>query len=160
MGKLYGSLTVLALLFSASMSFATLSVYTLAWWPGAVAGGLFVVFAALGGVVVPGPLRSLSGARLKAAKALLQAFGAFCGAELFTMALITWTLGKRHIAPNDAYDTLGLLIFLGLLGVGIQGAVAMASRFFYVRNQQIVVPRLEAAAQRHEHAAGHGAAGG
>lgn len=150
MGKLYGWLVALLLVFTVSMALATWSVYALNWEPGAAAGVVFLIFLA-GAGVIPGPLRALSGARHKAAMALVQAFGAVIAGEFFTMALVTWILGKRHVPANNAYDTLGLLIFLGLLGVGIQGAMFMIGRFIYVRNRELVLPRLQAAA--HERAA-------
>ena len=150
MGKLYGWLTALVLVFAVSMTFATWSVHALSWWQGVVAGIAFLVFLA-GAAVLPGPLRALSGARLKVAKVLLQAFGSVCGLLFFTMALVTWILGKRSVGSNNAYQVLGLLIFLGLLGVGAQGAVFMLGRFVFVRNRELVVPRM--AAQAHERAA-------
>lgn len=149
MGKLYGWLAALVVVFAVSMALATWSVYAQSWPLGVAAGLAFLLFLA-GAGVIPGPLRTLSGARLKVAKALLQAFGALCGALFLTMALVTWILGKRSIGHNNAYDTLGLLIFLGLLGIGIQGAIFMIGRFLYVRNRELVVPRLQAEA--HERA--------
>lgn len=147
MQKLYVSLLSLALLFSAGMSFVTLGVYQLQWWWAVVGVGLVVVLVALGGLLVPPTLKSLAGGQLATAKAAVQAFGAFCGAEFFTMAVITWALGNRTatLHTNNAYQTLGLLIFLGLIGVGIMGALAMLARFLYVRNRTIVVPRREVA---------------
>lgn len=146
MGKLYGWLLVLVLVLSVSLALAADSVYALSWPPGVAAGVLFVVFAGAAGAVVPGTLRTLSGPERKVGLALAQAFGAWSMAEFLTMALITWILGKRHIANNNAYDTLGLLIFLALLGVGAMGAVFAVVRFLYVRNHELVLPRLRAAA--------------
>ncbi|MGH9088473.1 MAG: hypothetical protein ACRDYZ_10250, partial [Acidimicrobiales bacterium] len=137
MGKLYGWLVALVLVFTVSMACATWSVYALEWEPGAAAGIVFLVFLA-GAAVIPGPLRALSGPRFRTGKALVQAFASVCGVEFFTMALVTWILGKRFVPQNNAYDTLGLLIFLGLLGVGAQGVVAMTFRFVYVRNRELV----------------------
>lgn len=144
LGKLYWGLIGLVIVFAASMSFATLAVYDLQWWPGAVAGGIFVVFVALGGLVVPGSLRSLSGGRLRTAKAAVQWFGSMFGLEFFIMAIITWALAKRTVGSSNGYTVLGLLIFLGLVGVGIQGVLAMSAWFVHVRNQAIVVPAREA----------------
>lgn len=148
MAKLYASLFWLTLLFAAAMSFATLAVYDDQWWPGVVAGGFLVVFAGLGGVLVPGVTRSLSGGRLRTARAALQLFGSLCGLQFFTMALITWILGKRVVGPNNAYLTLGLLLFLGLIGIGIQGVLAMVGYFVYVRNEAIVAPTRQAERER------------
>ena len=143
MKVLYGALAAMFVLFAAAMSFATLSVYELQWWWALVAVGILTLMAGVGGVFVPATIKSLHGGELAAGKAALQAFGATCGALFFTMALITWTLGKRDLAPNNAYDTLGLLIFLGFVGVGLQGAMAMISYFLYVRNHKVVAPARE-----------------
>lgn len=150
MKLLYGGLTLMVLLFAAAMSFATLSVYNLQWWWALVAGGLLMLMAAIGGIIVPTTMKTLEGGELKTAKVLLQLFGAVCGLLFFTMALITWALGKRYFTSNNTYEVLGLLIFLGFAGVGLQGAVAMSGYFTYVRNKEIVVPaRKKAAAARH-----------
>jgi hypothetical protein len=152
-GKLYGLVTGMVLVFAAAMSFATLAVYIDDWWPGLVAGGLLMGFAVAGGLIPP-MLRSLEEREVRAAKALLQLFGSLCGLLLFTMALISWILGKRYIHASSGYTTLGLLIFLGFAGVGLQGALAMAGYFTYVRNETLVAPsRLD----RHPELAGpHG----
>jgi hypothetical protein len=150
-GKLYGWLFVLELVLSASLALASWSVYAVSWPPGAAAGVLFLVFAGATGTLLPAMLQALSGPRRKVGQALAQAFGAWSMGEFLTMALITWILGKRHIAHNNAYDTLGLLIFLALMGVGATGAVFAVGRFFFVRNRELVLPRLRAIA--HERAA-------
>lgn len=147
--KLYGGLTAMALVFAAAMSFMTLSVYELAWWWGVVGGGLLVVFAGMGGAVVPGSLHSLTGGSLRTAKAFLQLFGSICGLMFFMMATISWALGKRYVGSSSGYTTLGIFVFLGLAGVGIQGALAMVGYFAHVRNQAIVAPRRAEAAARH-----------
>ena len=148
MGRLYGALVGLTFLFATSMSFAALAVYDLTWWPGAVAGGVLVVFLAVSGAVIPGPLRALSGARRKTALAAVVMFSALWGALFFVMALITWILGKQALpvstGSGNGYLTLGLLIFLGLVGLGIGGVVATTAYFVAVRNDTIVAPsRLE-----------------
>ncbi len=151
MRTLYLTLIGLTLVFAFSMSFATLAVYTDTWWPGAVAGGVFAVFLAIGGALIPGPLRSLSGGYRRTARTAVVMFSSWWGLEFFIMALVTWILGKRSIGPNNAYLTLGLLIFLGLVGMGIQGVLAMTAWFVHVRNESIVVParreRLERVAR-------------
>lgn len=145
MRRLYLTLIGLTLVFACSMSFATLGVYLDTWWPAAVAGGTFLTFVAIAGGVIPGPLRSLSGGYRRTARAAVVMFSSWWGLEFFVMAMITWALGKRMVGPNNAYLTLGLLVFLGLAGMGIQGVVAMTAWFVHVRNQAIVVPaRLEA----------------
>lgn len=140
MRTLYLTLIGLTILFACSMSFATLAVYTDTWWPGVVAGGVLVVFLAISGAVIPGPIRSLSGGYRRTARAAVVMFSSWWGLEFFIMALVTWILGKHFVGNNNAYLTLGLLIFLGLAGMGIQGAIAMTAWFVHVRNQAIVVP--------------------
>lgn len=160
MAKLYTSLFALVVLFACAMSFATLAVHADEWWPGAVAGGLLVVFAALGGLLIPGSIRSLSGGRLRTGRAAVQLFGSVCGLLFFMMAIITWALGKRAVGPDNGYLVLGLLIFLGLAGIGIQGVLAMVAWFVNVRNESIVVPAREERRRREavtgEHRPGHG----
>jgi len=51
------------------------------------------------------------------------------------MALVSWVVGNRTLYENNAYQVLGLLIFLGLLGVGVQGVLVTAARFVYIRNR-------------------------
>jgi hypothetical protein len=152
--KLYVSLFGMVLLFAAAMSFATLAVYEDQWWWGVVAAVILLALAAAGGAVVPSSLRSLSGGRLRTAKTALQLLGSVCGLLFFTMALITWSLGKRSVGAGSGYTTLGLLIFLGFAGVGLQGALAMVGYFLYVRNEAIVIP---ARRERSEPAPGHDA---
>ncbi|MDA8311768.1 MAG: hypothetical protein M0Z46_14380 [Actinomycetota bacterium] len=141
MRKLYLTLIGMTLVFACAMSFATLAVYVDAWWPGVVAAGVVAVFLAIGGAVIPGSLRSLSGGYARTARAAVIAASSWWGLELFVMALITWILGKRSVGPNNAYLTLGLLIFLGFVGLGIQGFLATTAWFVHVRNESIVVPR-------------------
>jgi len=144
-GKLYVNLIGLTLVFACSMCFATLAVYDDTWWPGVVAAGVLLVFGAIAGAVIPGPLRSLSGGYRRTARAAVIMFSSWWGLCFFVMAMITWILGKRVVGPNNAYLTLGLLIFLGLAGAGIQGVLAMTAWFVHVRNEAIVVPtRLRA----------------
>lgn len=144
MRTLYVSLLGMTLLFACAMSFATLAVYEDTWWPGAVAVGVLLVFAAIGGATIPGPLRSLAGGYRSTARAAVVMFSSWWGLAFFIMALVTWILGKRAVGDNNAYLTLGLLIFLGFVGMGIQGALAMTGWFFHVRNRSIVAPaRLE-----------------
>jgi hypothetical protein len=156
---LYAALFGLTLVVACAMSFATLAVYSDTWWPGVVAGGLVVLFLAVSGLVIPGSLRSLSGGRLRTAKAAVVMASSIWGLEFFVMALVTWMLGRRDVGANNAYLTLGLIIFLGLVGLGIQGAIATTAWFVDVRNRNIVVPaRLEAKeleAREHQAVTGH-----
>lgn len=145
-GRLYNSLFALLLVFSAAMSFVTLGVYASEWWWSVVGVALLVVFAALGGLLVPPARKAIGPHRRRTAAAALQAFGSLLGAELFTMALICWTIGNRTLDQNNAYQALGLVIFLGLLGVGVQGALAMIGYFVYTRNRdQVEYPDRAAA---------------
>lgn len=148
MGKLYGWLIVLEIVLTGSLALASWSVYAVAWPQGAAAAVVFLIFVAGTGAVIPGTLRSLSGPRLKTARALVQAFGAWSTGEILTMALVTWILGKRYVPHDNAYDTLGLLIFLGLMGVGAMGAIGAVFRFLAVRNRELVIPRLRSVAQQ------------
>ncbi len=147
MRTLYLTLIGMTLLFAGAMSFASLSVYTDTWWPGVVAGGLLFVFLAVGRVI-PATTRSLSDPYRRTARAAVIMSSSWWGLELFVMALITWILGKRSVGPNNAYLTLGLLIFLGLVGIGIPGAIAMTAWFVHVRNRLIVVPARRARLER------------
>ncbi|MDA8312665.1 MAG: hypothetical protein M0Z46_19070 [Actinomycetota bacterium] len=140
MRTLYLTLIGLTLLFACAMSFAVLGVYTDTWWPAVVAGGLLVVSLAIGGAVFPRCFRSLSGGYRRTARAAVIMSSSWWGLAFFMMALINWILGKRVVGPNNAYLTLGLLIFLGFVGMGIQGVLAMTAWFVHVRNQSIVVP--------------------
>jgi hypothetical protein len=156
--KLYVSLIGLTIVFACAMSFATLAVYDNTWWPGIVAAALVVVVLGGSRAAITSALGTLAGGYRKTAQAAGLLFGSLCGVQFFVMALITWALGKRVVGENNAYLTLGLLIFLGLLGIGIQGVVAMVGWFAYVRNQAVVVPAREAAALRvrgQEAQAGH-----
>ncbi len=158
MAKLYVSLIGLTLVFGCAMSFATLAVYDNTWWPGIVAGVLTLGVVGGAGAIITRSLAALTGGYRKTAQAAAALFGSLCGLQFFVMALITWILGKRDVGANNAYLTLGLLIFLGLVGVGIQGALAMIGWFTYVRNDTVVVPARQAARERRHD--GHVAAPG
>lgn len=141
MGRLYNSLLVLLVVFSAAMSFVALGVYASQWWWSVVGIGILLVFAALGGLLVPPARKALAPEQRKTASAALQAFGALCGAEFFVMAIVSWCIGNRTLYDNNAYQALGLVLFLGLVGIGIQGAIGAAARFVYVRNRALVEAR-------------------
>ncbi len=140
MTRLYQSSVTMILLFSVSMSFATLAVYDLDWIYGVVAGACFVLFAAGMGASFPPAMKCMEAPEKKTASALMQVVGSFCGAEFFTMGMISWARAKHLIAHNTLYTVLGVLLFLGLVGVGIQGALAMAARFVFIRNKELVAP--------------------
>lgn len=148
MGRLYNSLFILLLVFSAAMSFLTLGVYASQWWWSVAGVGILLVFAGLGGVLVPPARKALAPAQAKSASAALQAFGAVCGLEFFIMAIVTWAIGNRTLYANNAYQALGLVLFLGLVGVGIQGAIGASARFVHVRNRGRVESGQVAATER------------
>jgi hypothetical protein len=135
MGRLYSSMFVLLVVFSAAMSFIADGVYAGVWWVSVIGVGILVVFAGLGGLLVPPAQKALAAGDRKAGSAALQAFGAVLGAEFFTMATLCWVIGNRTLSSNNAYQALGLVIFLGLAGVGIQGALGAIGRFIYVRSR-------------------------
>lgn len=141
MGRLYNSLFVLLLLFSAAMSFVTLGVYVSQWWWSVIGVAILLAVVALGGLLVPPAQKAVAPADKASASAALQVFGALCACEFFIMAQVSWVVGNRTLSDNNAYQALGLLIFLGLIGVGIQGVLFTAARLVYVRNEA----RVEAA---------------
>ncbi len=147
MGKLYGSLAVLVLVFSAAMSFITLGVYDLTWWWSVIGVAILVVFAALGGLLIPSARKGVAEEDKKTANGIMQLFGAFLMTEFLVMALICWILGNRTLHGNNAYQVLGLLIFLALLGVGAQGVVVTFARWLYFRNEVVAADRAARVAQ-------------
>jgi hypothetical protein len=147
---LYLTLIGLTLVLACAMCFATLAVHTDIWWPGVVAGGVLLVFLAISGALIPRRLRSLSGGYGRTARAAVVAASSWWGLEFFIMAVITWAIGKRSVGPSNAYLTLGLLIFLGFVGMGIQGVLATTAWFVHVRNESIVVPARRARLEREQ----------
>jgi hypothetical protein len=134
-GRLYNSLFLLLLVFSTAMSFVTLGVYASQWWWSVIGVGVLVVFVALGGLLVPPARKAVAPEQRKTASAALQSFGAVCGLEFFVMAIVCWTIGNRTLYANNAYQALGLLLFLGLVGIGIGGAIGATVWFVYVRDR-------------------------
>ncbi|MGP8058909.1 MAG: hypothetical protein ACLP9C_04665 [Acidimicrobiales bacterium] len=145
MKRLFLGLCVLVLVFATSMSFVSLAVYELEWWWAVVGIAILVAFVALGGLLVPPSRKAVPEEDKQTEGALLQAFGAFCGLLFLIMALVTWILGARQVG-GLWYQILGLLIFLALIGIGIQGAVATMGRLFYVWNTTNIDRRQAAAA--------------
>lgn len=131
------SLSGLLVVFAAAMSFVTYGVYVDIWWWSVVGVGVVAAFAALGGLLVPRSLVRLTGARQRTARAVLGVFGSLYASAFFIMALITWTLGSRTPAlhASNGYQVLGLLIFLGLIGIGIMGPVAAVGGLLWVTNR-------------------------
>jgi hypothetical protein len=146
-GKLYGSLAVLVLVFSAAMCFITLGVHDLTWWWSVIGVGILLVFAALGGLLVPAARKQVAEEDKKTANAVMQLFGAFLMTEFLVMALICWIVGNRSFNGNNAYQVLGLLIFLALLGAGAQGIVVTFARWLYFRNEVVAAHRAARIAQ-------------
>lgn len=136
MGRLVWRLALLFLVFSTAMSFVTLGVYSLTWYWSVVGVGILVVFAALGGLLVPSAQRMVPDRQRKSASSLLQAFGAVLATEFLTMALISWIKGNQTLSHNNWYQVLGLLIFLALLGAGAQGVIVTLARFAYAWNHR------------------------
>ncbi len=149
MGRLYGALVILGLIFSVTVALLTAAMHNLDWVWAVVGGGVGVVFLATGGLLVPPARKAVPSGWEKAASALLQFFGAFCTAEVLIMALIGWVVGNRSYEHSVAYGVLGLLIFLGLLGIGVQGLLGTLVRFLYLRNQLLSEQRASQAAERH-----------
>ena len=154
--RLYGALVVLGLLFSVTISLLTAGIYTLDWVWAAVGGGTGAIFLAAGGALVPPARKAVPGGWEKIASALLQFFGAFCTAEVLIMALIGWVVGNRSYHGSLGYQVLGLLIFLGLLGIGVQGLLGTLGRFLYLRYRLQAEQRTVQAAEQHNSLA-HGA---
>jgi hypothetical protein len=134
-GRLYNSLFVLLLVFSAAMSFVTLGVYVSQWWWSVIGVAILLVFVALGGLLVPSAQKALAPADRATGSAALQVLGSVCACEFFIMAIVTWVVGNKTLFDNNAYQALGLLLFLGLIGIGIQGVLFTLARFVYVRNE-------------------------
>jgi peptidoglycan/LPS O-acetylase OafA/YrhL len=128
MGRLAGALTALLLVFATAMSFIALGVYNLQWQWSVLGIAIFVIFVILGGLLVPASRHAVTEEDKKVEMAMLQLFGALCVTLFLTMALVTWALGNRTYPDNNAYQTLGLLLFLAYLAIGIPGPIVTASR--------------------------------
>lgn len=133
--RLSGRLLVLALLLSAAVALAAAGVFA-AWWYGVIGGGLFVLFLASGGLLVPSARSRLREGEARSGAALLVAFGTLCTLEVLIMGMVTWAYGNRTLAGNNAYQALGLVIFLSLIGAGIGGTVVTLARFAYLWSRE------------------------
>jgi len=142
-------LAVLVVVFAASMSFISLGVYNLQWGWSLVGVGILVVFVGLGGVLVPPARAAIPDEDKDTANWLLQFFGATCATLFFVMSLVSWVVGNRTLSSNNWYQVLGLLIFLGLLGLGIMGMVATGFMLAVAANKRIMARRAAAAATAH-----------
>ncbi len=147
MGRLYGVLCVLVLVFATSMSFLTYGAYSGDWVWAVVGAGILLVFVALGGLLVPPSRRRIALRWQPSVSALLQCFGAVCTTLFLTGALVSWIMGNRTLSSNNAYEVLGLLIFLALLVVASQGLPVTIVRFSQAHAQAVGDER---AAGRHE----------
>jgi hypothetical protein len=157
-GRLYGALVVLGLIFSVAVALLTAGIYTLDWVWAAVGGIVGIVFLGLGGLLVPPARKAVPDGWEKMAGALLQFFGAFCTAEVMIMAIIGWVVGNRSYNQSLGYEVLGILLFLGLVGIGIQGLIGTFIRFLYVRYRILSEQRALRAAEEHDLSYPHGAA--
>jgi hypothetical protein len=127
-------LLFLLLLFSTALAFGATGVFS-DWWYGVIGAGIFVLFLGLAPLLINSASARLPEVDRKSGAALLQAFGALCVLELLVMGVVTWAYGNRTLSDNNAYQALGLIIFLAMLGVGIMGAIGTLARFAYVHNQ-------------------------
>jgi hypothetical protein len=137
MGRLYAVLFLMLVVFSASMSLIAAGVYNSHWWVWVIGVGILVLFLILG-PVIPRTQKAVPPRDAKTAKAALGAFGALLALAFFTMAMVCWVVGNRTLYLNNAYQVLGFLIFLGLAGLGINGAMGAIFMFTYVRHRTLV----------------------
>ena len=157
MGRLYGALSVLLLVFATAMCFFALSAHNDDWVWEVVGAGIFLFFVALGGLLVPASRKRIERRWQPAVAALMQAFGALCLTLLLTAAQIAWIKGNQTASANNAYEVLGLIIFLALLGGGLQGIMVTSVRFARAHAEVINEQRAERAAEHTEAGDGHGA---
>ncbi|HEY3942868.1 MAG TPA: hypothetical protein VGL60_10315 [Acidimicrobiales bacterium] len=137
MGKLYGYLLFVLLAFSAAIGLMSAGIFGSDWIPLVVGAALLVVTLAIAGLLVRDGRRGLDPDETKVANSLLAAFGAFCTLEVLTMGLVLWAWGNRSLHANNWYQVLGLLIFLALVGIGVQGALATPVMFIYARSKLV-----------------------
>lgn len=135
MGRLTLSVLALLVIFATSMSFIVLGVYNDDWISSVIGVAILLVFFALGGLVIPKTKAALPQERQRSANALVQTLGAFCLLLFLIMALVAWGLGNRSVSGNG-YQVIGLLIFLGLIGLGVPGAIFTLGMFAYLFDQE------------------------
>ena len=157
MGRLYGALGVMLLVFATAMSFFALSAHNNDWVWGVVGAGILFFFLALGGLLVPASRKRIERRWQPAAAALMQAFGALCLTLFLAAAQIAWIKGNQTASSNNAYEVLGLIIFLALLGGGLQGIMVTSVRFAKAHAEVINERRGERAGEPAEAGDGHGA---
>jgi hypothetical protein len=124
------ALIVLGLVFSASMALFGAAVHQGSWWFALFGVVVGVVFLGLGGLLVPAARKGVPEVDKGQEKWILQFFGAFCMTEVLIVALLAWVQGNQTRSSSTAYQILGLLIFLALLGAGVQGMAATG--FFFL----------------------------
>ena len=134
MGRLWAAVGLLVLVFSAAMALVCYGVWGGPWWISLIGVAVLLLFVALGGLLVPRARAALAPDAAKEAGAVLQMMGALVTTELLTAALMVWISGNRTLSRNNAYQVLGLLIFLGLVAVGAQGLVVTFIRWFNIYN--------------------------
>lgn len=134
MGSLSARLFGLLLVFSLAMALVPYGLYSGTWGWSIAGAGLLVLFVAMAGLLVPHAIRAAGPERRKLVNALLQFFGAFLLLEFLIMGFMMWIYGNRTFPDNSAYQALGLILFLGLLGVGIMAVLATFTYLFYVYN--------------------------
>ncbi len=141
MARLYRAITLLVLVFSLAMALVCYGVYASPWWISLVGVAVLLGFVGLGGLLVPPARRHQTGDDAKEGGAALQMMGAFVTTELLVAALLVWISGNPTLSHNDAYQVLGLLIFLALLGLGAQGVLVTFAKWLYVRNSRAMARR-------------------
>jgi hypothetical protein len=146
MGRLYAVLFFLLVVFSAAMALIAAGVHLSEWWLSVLGVVILGAFLALGGLLVPPARKAVPARDTNTALAAMGAFGGLLALEFFIMALVCWVVGNRTLYLNNAYQALGLLIFLGLCGVGIGGAIGGVVMFTYVRHRTLVDAAEAAAA--------------
>jgi hypothetical protein len=123
MKRFYAAITTLIVVWSVSMGFFALAAWDDDWTWAIVGVVALVVFAGLGGLLMP-PARTKAAAEDERGTFwLTQFFGASVTTEFLLAAQLAWVAGNRTHHAGNAYQTLGLVIFLALLGVG-QGVPA------------------------------------
>jgi hypothetical protein len=118
MNRLYATIAMLVLFWSVAMSFFALSAYKDDWTWSIVGVIALVFFAGLGGLSMPRARAAATEEDRKSSFWMLQFFGSLITTEFLLAALIAWIMGNRTHHSSNAYQTLGLIIFLTLLAVG------------------------------------------
>ena len=134
MKRLYAAVTALITIWTVSMLFFAVAAYRDDWTWSIIGVAALLMFAGLGGLLIPDAQRAATGEDRRGTFWLMQFFGSFVTTVLLVAALIAWIMGNRTHHDSNAYQTLGLLIFLALLGAG-QGVPATFVLFLSRRSQ-------------------------